>query len=94
MENEIYKEGGTIFTLDSRQVLSMHPSREDLKMMLYLFKPKYYIPVKGEYRHLYMNATLAMDMGNSTQQYPGAGQWAGCRVCGWRDRTARRSICR
>ncbi len=66
MENEIYKEGGTIFTLDSRQVLSMHPSKEDLKMMLYLFKPKYYIPVKGEYRHLYMNATLAMDMGNST----------------------------
>ena len=59
MENEIYKEGGTIFTLDSKQVLSMHPSREDLKMMLYLFKPKYYIPVKGEYRHLYMNATLA-----------------------------------
>ncbi|MFR9254341.1 MAG: ribonuclease J, partial [Merdibacter sp.] len=45
MENEIYKEGGTIFSLDSRQVLSMHPSREDLKMMLYLFKPKYYIPV-------------------------------------------------
>ncbi len=64
MENEIYKEGGTIFTLDSRQVLSMHPSKEDLKMMLYLFKPRYYIPVKGEYRHLYMNATLAMDMGN------------------------------
>ena len=26
----------------------MHPSREDLKMMLYLFKPKYYIPVKGD----------------------------------------------
>ena len=64
MENEIYKEGGTIFTLDSRQVLSMHPSKEDLKMMLYLFKPRDYIPVKGEYRHLYMNATLAMDMGN------------------------------
>lgn len=66
MENEIYKEGGTIFTLDSRQVLSMHPSKEDLKMMLYLFKPSYYIPVKGEYRHLYMNATLAMDMGNAS----------------------------
>lgn len=27
MENEIYKEGGTTFSLDSRQVLSMHPSR-------------------------------------------------------------------
>ena len=46
-------------------MLSMHPSSEDLKMMLYLFKPKYYIPVKGEYRHLVMNANLGVDMGYS-----------------------------
>ena len=65
MENEIYKEGGKIFTLDSKTVLSMHPSSEDLKMMLYLFQPKYYIPVKGEYRHLFMNANLATKMGYS-----------------------------
>ena len=32
-------------------------------MMLYLFRPKYYIPVKGEYRHLYVNANLATKMG-------------------------------
>lgn len=63
MENEIYKEGGKIFTLNSKTVLSMHPSSEDLKMMLYLFKPKYYIPVKGEYRHLFQNAELATKMG-------------------------------
>ena len=63
MENEIYKEGGKIFTLDGRTVLSMHPSSEDLKMMLYLFRPKYYIPVKGEYRHLFVNANLATKMG-------------------------------
>lgn len=65
MENEIYKEGGKIFSLSSKTVLSMHPSSEDLKMMLYLFKPKYYIPVKGEYRHLVMNANLGVDMGYS-----------------------------
>lgn len=63
MENEIYKEGGKVYTLDSKKVLSMHPSTEDLKMMIYLFKPKYYIPIKGEYRHLYMNAELAVGMG-------------------------------
>ena len=45
MENEIYKEDGRIFTLDSKKVLSMHPSSEDLKMMIYLFKPAYYVPV-------------------------------------------------
>lgn len=63
MENEIYKEGGKIFTLKSKEVLSMHPSSEDLKMMLYLFKPKYYLPIKGEYRHLVTNANLALNMG-------------------------------
>ena len=34
-------------------------------MMLYLFQPKYYIPIKGEYRHLYVNANLATKMGYS-----------------------------
>ena len=63
MENEIYKEGGKIFTLKSKEILSMHPSSEDLKMMLYLFKPKYYLPIKGEYRHLVTNANLALNMG-------------------------------
>lgn len=68
MENDIYKEGGKLLTLDSKTVLSMHPSSEDLKMMLYLFHPKYYIPVKGEYRHLYTNANLAMKMGLSADR--------------------------
>lgn len=62
MENEIYKEGGKIFSLSAKSILSMHPSSEDLKMMLYLFKPRYYIPVKGEYRHLIANANLALTM--------------------------------
>ena len=63
MENEIYKEGGKIYSFRSRELLSMHPSKEDLKMALYLFKPKYYFPVKGEYRHLIKNADLATRMG-------------------------------
>lgn len=68
MENEIYKEDGRIYTLDSKKVLSMHPSSEDLKMMIYLFKPTYYLPVKGEYRHLYTNANLALKTGMSKEQ--------------------------
>ncbi|MDB7981027.1 ribonuclease J [Faecalicoccus pleomorphus] len=67
MENDIYKEEGRIFVLD-RNVLSMHPSKEDLKMMLFLMKPKYYIPVKGEYRHLYMNSEIALEMGYKPSQ--------------------------
>lgn len=63
MENEIYKEGGKIYSLDKKKTKSMHPSQEDLKMALYLFKPKYYFPVKGEFRHLIRNADIAAMMG-------------------------------
>lgn len=63
MENEIYKETNKVKTLDHKSIFSMHASMEDLKMMLYLFKPKYYIPIKGEYRHLIANANIAFDMG-------------------------------
>jgi ribonuclease J len=41
----------------------MHASIEDLKMITYLLKPKYYIPIHGEYRHLINNANVALDMG-------------------------------
>ena len=41
----------------------MHASIEDLKMMIYLLNPQYYIPVKGEYRQLISNANIALDMG-------------------------------
>ncbi len=63
MENEIYKETVKVKSLDHRTVFSMHASSEELKMMVYLFKPKYYIPIKGEYRHLIANANIAFDMG-------------------------------
>ena len=63
MENELYKENVKVVTLDSHQVHSMHASSEDLKMMIYLFKPKFYIPIKGEYRQLVNNANIALDMG-------------------------------
>lgn len=62
MENDIYKRGGRLVLLD-KNVLSMHPSKEDLKMMLFLTRPKYYIPVKGEYRMLCANAEIAAEMG-------------------------------
>ena len=63
MENEIYKEDVKVVTLDKNKVVAMHASTEDLKMMIYLFKPKFYVPIKGDYRHLIANANIAMDMG-------------------------------
>lgn len=62
MENDIYKAGGKLENLVAG-MMSMHPSIEDLKMMLFLLKPTYYVPVKGEYRLLTANAQVALDMG-------------------------------
>ena len=43
--------------------VSGHGYQEDLKLMLTLMKPKYFIPIHGEYRMLYIHANLAYDVG-------------------------------
>ncbi|MBQ0036282.1 MAG: ribonuclease J [Firmicutes bacterium] len=63
MENDLYKAGVKIVKLNAKEILSMHASIEDLKMMLYLIRPKYYLPIKGEYAQLVNNADIAVDMG-------------------------------
>ena len=63
MENELYKDSVRIVKLDPKEVLSMHPSGEDMKMLLYLLKPKYFIPVMGEYRNFIQAANLALQVG-------------------------------
>ncbi len=40
-----------------------HAAQEELKLMLGLVKPQYFIPVHGEYRHLWMHAQIARSMG-------------------------------
>lgn len=63
MENELYMDGVQVESLDRRRFLTMHPSSEDLKMLINLFKPKHYIPLKGDYRQLVENANLALKKG-------------------------------
>lgn len=43
--------------------VSGHACQEELKMMLNFIKPKYFIPVHGEQKHLRKHASLALDMG-------------------------------
>lgn len=61
--DELYKTDANIIQLKSKSFLSMHASQEDLKMMINILKPKYYMPIKGEYRHLVMNAKIAESLG-------------------------------
>ena len=45
--------------------MSGHAFREELKLMIKLTKPEYFIPIHGEYRHLILHARLARDVGLS-----------------------------
>ena len=63
MENDLYKEVVSVIKIKAKEVLSMHASIEDLKMMLFMLKPKYYIPVKGDFSKLIANADIATSMG-------------------------------
>lgn len=55
--------GVNVVSLSGKTHASHHASQEDLMQMLNLMNPKYYFPIKGEYRYLYMNATVAEQIG-------------------------------
>lgn len=62
--NELMKHGAEVIYERMYEVhVSGHASQEELKLMLGLVKPKYFIPVHGEQKHLMKHATLAMQMG-------------------------------
>ncbi len=63
MENDLYKEDVKVVKINAKEVLSMHASIEDLKMMLFMLRPRYYLPVKGDYSKLIANADIATSMG-------------------------------
>ncbi len=64
MVNNISRHGGEVFHERIARVhTSGHAYREELKLMLTLVRPKYFIPVHGEYRHLMKHCRLAQDMG-------------------------------
>ena len=63
MEDELYRDNVNIVKLDSKEVLSMHPGAEDMKMILNLVKPKYFVPVMGEYLNFVQAGNLALQLG-------------------------------
>ncbi len=62
--NQLFQKGAMVVYDQMADVhVSGHACREELRLMLNLTKPKYFIPVHGEYRHLYMHGQLAQEMG-------------------------------
>ena len=61
--DEIAKNNINVISLSNKKHLLEHPSREDLMLMINLMKPKYYFPVKGEYKEQYKNAFIATKCG-------------------------------
>ena len=64
MMNHLYRRGAeVIYEKVSEIHVSGHASQEELKIMLNMVKPKYFIPIHGEYRHLVLHAALARKVG-------------------------------
>jgi len=62
--NALYRLGAEVLYDDNAFVhVSGHASQEDLKLMLKLTNPRYFVPVHGEYRHLLGHARLAASVG-------------------------------
>ena len=59
LQNDLAKFGCNIETIPKDKEILHHASREDLMLMIKLLNPKYYMPVKGEYRYMVNNANLA-----------------------------------
>lgn len=66
--NDLYRRGAdVIYEKIAKIHVSGHAFQEELKLMLRLIKPKYFIPVHGEYRHLVLHSRLAREQGISPE---------------------------
>ncbi len=62
--NHLFRRGANVLYEQVSDIhVSGHACREEQKMMLNIVKPKYFIPVHGEYRHLVYHARLAEGLG-------------------------------
>jgi ribonuclease J len=62
--NRLFKRGANVIYENIAPVhVSGHASQEEMKLLLHLVKPKYFIPIHGELRHLHQHANLARQVG-------------------------------
>ncbi|MCM1259558.1 MAG: ribonuclease J [Prevotella sp.] len=61
--NMLYRYDVNVHILGKDVLRSAHADKEDLKLLYAMLKPKYILPVKGEYRHMYEQSIVASDAG-------------------------------
>lgn len=62
--NDLMRQGAEVIYESMYEVhVSGHACQEELKMMISLTKPKFFVPIHGEYKHMKKHVKLAMDMG-------------------------------
>jgi ribonuclease J len=62
--DSLFRQGANVIYDKLAQVhVHGHGSQEELKLLINLVKPKFFVPVHGEYRHLSLHASLAQSMG-------------------------------
>jgi ribonuclease J len=62
--NHLYRRGAEVFHERVSEVhVSGHASQEELKLMLNTVKPRFFVPIHGEYRHLICHSRLAQSVG-------------------------------
>ncbi len=62
--DNLFKQGARVLYSKLAPVhVHGHASQEELKLLLNLVKPKYFMPIHGEYRHLSLHASLAQSVG-------------------------------
>jgi ribonuclease J len=67
--NRLFQRGANVVYSDIARVhVSGHASQEDQKLLLNLIRPRYFVPIHGELRHLHQHARLAREMGISADR--------------------------
>jgi ribonuclease J len=60
--DDLYRSGALVVNITRKMITSMHAQEEDIKTLISLLTPKYYMPIKGQYVELVANAKLAVSM--------------------------------
>jgi ribonuclease J len=66
--NRLFQKGADVYYGPQAQVhVSGHASQEELKLLINLLRPRFFVPVHGELRHLVQHAKLAQQLGMAKQ---------------------------